>query len=374
MKKLLLPAVLILLVTIGCLYAPTTKIPPTAYIDTVYPTNAICGETVDFKGHGIDPDGTVGAYDWRSSRDGDLSTAPSFSTSTLSSGTHTIWFRVQDNDGQWSNEVSATVVVASVAETKPVVNSFTANPDNIDPGESSTLSWDVTGCTNVTINQSIGSVGLNGARVVSPSKTTTYTLTAVNQQGNTVANVQVVVGQKPITKVELYSVADEDGQVSRNGSIGPQPLIGDALSGVVIQGFFSFDISSIPKEATITSATLDLVTSDTFGDPFTALGRLYIYECHYSKLQPKDFTVGPPIPGALYSSVSLFNNSVSSDVLLNAIQERVNEDSNRFQIRIQSEKTQAYRSPSYTPQTNNNLADYIAFSIERTKLTVRYQY
>jgi len=374
MKKLLLPAILIVLVTVGCLYAPTTKIPPTAYVDSVYPINITCGETVDFKGHGIDPDGTVGAYDWRSSRDGDLSTAPSFSTSTLSPGTHTIWFKVQDNDGQWSNEVSATVVVAAVGETKPVINSFIANPANIGLGETATLSWDVTGCTNVSINQAIGSVGLNGTRVVSPSKTTTYTLTAVNQLGTTMANVQVVVGQKPITKVELYSIAAEDGQVSRSGSIGSQPLVGDTVSGVVIQGFFSFDISAIPKGASLTSATLDLATSDTFGDPFNVLGRLYIYDCQYTKLKASDFAIGPLLPGALYSTVSIFNESVSSDLLLNAIQERVNGDGNRFQIRLQFEKTQAYRSTGYTPQTYMNLADFIAFSVDRTKLTVRYQY
>jgi hypothetical protein len=174
MKKLLLPVVLVLLVAAGCLNAPPeAKTPPTAYIDSISPVNAVCGETVNFKGHGIDPDGTIGAYDWRSSRDGDLSTAQNFSTSTLSPGTHTIWFRVQDNDGQWSSEVMGNVVVAAVGATKPVINSFTASPASIAPGGSSTLRWDVTGCTNVSINQAVGPVSLNGTRVVITTKTTT---------------------------------------------------------------------------------------------------------------------------------------------------------------------------------------------------------
>jgi hypothetical protein len=190
MKKLLVPVILILVATAGCFYATQTqtKTPPTAYIDSVSPVNATCSETVSFKGHGIDPDGTVGAYNWRSSRDGDLSTEASFSTSTLSTGTHTIWFKVQDNDGQWSPEVSASVIVAAVGETKPVINSFTANPAAIDPGGSSTLSWDVSGCTNVSIDRAIGSVGLTGTRLVSPKETTKYTLTAVNELGRTTAS------------------------------------------------------------------------------------------------------------------------------------------------------------------------------------------
>ncbi len=100
MKKLLLPMAMILLVATGCLSGPAApNQPPTAYIDSVSPTNIAPGETVTFTGHGIDPDGTVGAYSWRSSLDGDLSTAASFTTSSLSPGTHTIWFKVQDNDG-----------------------------------------------------------------------------------------------------------------------------------------------------------------------------------------------------------------------------------------------------------------------------------
>ncbi|MEW6054964.1 MAG: GDSL-type esterase/lipase family protein, partial [Nitrospirota bacterium] len=42
---------------------------------------------------------------WRSSRDGVIGTAASFSTSALSEGIHTIYFKVQDNNGVWSPEV-----------------------------------------------------------------------------------------------------------------------------------------------------------------------------------------------------------------------------------------------------------------------------
>jgi hypothetical protein len=182
------------------------------------------------------------------------------------------------------------------------------------------------------------------------------------------------VGNLPIIKVELHSVAAEDGQVRRDGNISTQPLVGDTQGGLTIQAFFSFDMSSIPKGAAIRSASLYLPATDTFGSPFEVLGRLYLYECSYSQLQPKDFITGPQMPGALYSTISLFNDSVTSDLFVNAIQTTVNNGDSRFQIRLQFEKQQAYRSSGYSPSTYNNLADYIAFSVDRTTLTIEYQY
>jgi parallel beta-helix repeat protein len=86
--------------------------PPTAYIDSITPNPATQGETVSFSGHGTDPDGdSITAYNWRSSIDGQLSTSPSFSTSSLSVGTHTIYFKVKDSHNAWSSEVTMTLVI-----------------------------------------------------------------------------------------------------------------------------------------------------------------------------------------------------------------------------------------------------------------------
>ncbi len=80
--------------------------PPTAVIDSITPSPATPGRTVTFTGHGIDSDGSIIANSWRSSRDGLISTSSTFTKSNLSIGTHTIYYKVQDNDGAWSNEVS----------------------------------------------------------------------------------------------------------------------------------------------------------------------------------------------------------------------------------------------------------------------------
>ncbi len=75
----------------------------------------------------------------------------------------------------------------------PIIESFRANPVVISPGGSSTLSWSVIGAEKVQISPGVGSVELKGMRQVSPSKTTTYMLTAVNGTRNRSAEVRVIV-------------------------------------------------------------------------------------------------------------------------------------------------------------------------------------
>ena len=84
---------------------------PTASIDSISPNPTTQGQPVSFSGHGNDLDGSIVAYEWRSSIDGQLSTSSSFSTSSLSTGTHTIYFKVQDNAGAWSTEDTGTLTV-----------------------------------------------------------------------------------------------------------------------------------------------------------------------------------------------------------------------------------------------------------------------
>ncbi|HUT02921.1 MAG TPA: right-handed parallel beta-helix repeat-containing protein [bacterium] len=87
---------------------------PTAYIDAILPNPATQGEDViEFTGHGLDMDGTIEGYEWSSDIDGVLSTDEDFSMSAddLSVGTHTISYEVQDNDGQWSEPDTGSLIV-----------------------------------------------------------------------------------------------------------------------------------------------------------------------------------------------------------------------------------------------------------------------
>jgi N-acetylneuraminic acid mutarotase len=87
------------------------NVPSTAYIDSITPDPATVNDSIMFVGHGIDPDGSIIGYEWRSSINGVINTSATFNITTLSNGTHTIYFSVQDNSGAWSPEVTATVTV-----------------------------------------------------------------------------------------------------------------------------------------------------------------------------------------------------------------------------------------------------------------------
>lgn len=75
---------------------------PRAEIDSISPSPAVEEEAVSFQGHGEDDDGTIVAFEWTSSRDGNLSTSGTFISFSLSVGIHTIYFRVRDDRGDWS--------------------------------------------------------------------------------------------------------------------------------------------------------------------------------------------------------------------------------------------------------------------------------
>lgn len=69
---------------------------------------------------------------------------------------------------------------------------FSASPGVVNAGQPSTLSWNVSGASFVTINTSGP-----GTVTVTPTQTTTYTLSATNAAGTTVAQSTVTIGSAP---------------------------------------------------------------------------------------------------------------------------------------------------------------------------------
>jgi hypothetical protein len=96
-------------------------------------------------------------------------------------------------ESQTSQNDSALQENQTSKESLPSISSFNANPDTIEEGKSSKLVWRVSGASKVSIKPGIGTVGLTGSQSISPSKTTTYTLTATNEFGSTEATKVVLV-------------------------------------------------------------------------------------------------------------------------------------------------------------------------------------
>lgn len=76
---------------------------------------------------------------------------------------------------------------------KPVIVSFTAAPGGIDIGSSTTLAWQVTGATSITIDSGLGDVTNANQLTIFPSETATYTLKAKNAVGEVTKDVIVTV-------------------------------------------------------------------------------------------------------------------------------------------------------------------------------------
>jgi len=80
----------------------------------------------------------------------------------------------------------------------PMVASFSVEPSTIQRGQSATLRWEVSGdVSSVSINQGIGTVQNTGSQRVSPSDSTTYTLTAMGAGGTTTASSTLTVTSPP---------------------------------------------------------------------------------------------------------------------------------------------------------------------------------
>jgi hypothetical protein len=114
-------------------------------------------------------------------------------SSRVMSPTATTTYTLTASNSAGSVTRSVTVTV-NTAVTLPVIGSFTANPTSITSGQSSTLSWTLSGGTStaLTISNGVGAV-TGTSRAVTPGATTTYTLTASNSAGTATRSVNVTV-------------------------------------------------------------------------------------------------------------------------------------------------------------------------------------
>ena len=154
------------------------------------------GSLLTFTVSATDPDGNALTYSASGLPSGATFTPSSrtFSwTPTYSqSGTYSATFTASDSS--LTDTETITITVSNVPA--PTISSFSANPTTINRGSSSVLSWSVTGATSLSIS---GVGGVTGStQSVSPTVTTTYTLTATNAAGSTISSpVTITVNQPP---------------------------------------------------------------------------------------------------------------------------------------------------------------------------------
>lgn len=111
-----------------------------------------------------------------------------------------------------------------------------ANPNVIQQGQSTTLTWKTMNANDITI-EGLGTVTASGSRTVMPGESTTYTLVAKGPGGTNDASARVTVNPVPAAKV-----------------VAPQPSEADLFAKNVKDLFFDFNKATVrPDEVPVTN-------------------------------------------------------------------------------------------------------------------------
>lgn len=123
----------------------------------------------------------------------------------------------------------ATVNVAAV---NPPAVTLSASPSTINFGQSATLAWTSTNAASVTIDNGVGNASpvTGGSTTVSPTASTTYTITATGATGTTPATAQATVTVIPSTTVTTTSVVADGNGIATFSSAGVQVQVLDLVS------------------------------------------------------------------------------------------------------------------------------------------------
>jgi PKD repeat protein len=157
----------------------------------------------------IDPDNDISSYHWSF---GDGSTDSGIKTSHTYNigGTFTASLTITDEAGHTSRTEKLIKIY-----TNPLTY-IRAEDDKITLGGVTTIWWQASNATSVSINQNIGSVSDTGFAVVSPAATTTYTITATGPCGTSTHSATLKVIPFVFTAVIRTDIASGCNPVTIN--------------------------------------------------------------------------------------------------------------------------------------------------------------
>ena len=110
--------------------------------------------------------------------------------------------------------------------------SITADPSEIITGQATTLAWDSTDSTTAVIDNGIGEVDATGTFVVTPTQTTTYTITISGPGGSASGNVVITVYQVPTVEITADPSEIVQGQTATLTWSSTDAVIASIDSGI----------------------------------------------------------------------------------------------------------------------------------------------
>ncbi|MGC2417451.1 MAG: hypothetical protein WA434_06875, partial [Candidatus Acidiferrales bacterium] len=121
------------------------------------------------------------------------------------------------------------------------IDSFTANPGAIQPGQAVTLAWAAVNADRITLDPGIGIVAARDSRMVTPRVTTTYTLRVFGFGGKLAGTQSVTVLVAGTTPAPVETAAAADDSLANK----PVPRMPDGhpdLNGIYIAPYHSIRV------------------------------------------------------------------------------------------------------------------------------------
>ena len=203
---------------------------PKLVIESITPSVTILDQEISFQGTAVDDD-MVTTIQWISNIDGLLNNEKSFSTTSLSRGTHTIVLRAMDSNGAWGENVSATVTVmqrpvaritGDNAEVAIMGKLISFSGYGSDDGAIQRYRW-TSSIDGILSNEKIFSISTlsHGVHLIS------FSVMDKNGLWSDGDHCQMVIHEKPIAEIvgttpdapSIHDVLSLSGQGSDDGSI-----------------------------------------------------------------------------------------------------------------------------------------------------------
>ena len=239
--------------------------------------------------------------------------------------------------------ITPTLTVAC-SNTAPVIGAFTASPASITSGQGSVLSWSLSGADTVSIDNGIGpeSNASSSSATVSPSQTTSYTLTAINYIGTTTAQTTVTVtvpvppsgggggggGGSVIAAPSIGSFLASPASILAGQSSNLSWSVTGASTIAIAPAVSTSSLNPLSGITTVTPTSTTsyiLVASNAYGQSVTATASITVGPADNAGLQPAPITPeqpNQPIPPATASTAPaycLVNHAGTFFLILNGI-------------------------------------------------------
>jgi len=163
-----------------------------------------------------------------------------------------------------NGSASATATVTVTGSVTQVTYCY-ASPANITVGESSTIFFQTTNATSVTINNGVGTVGANGSVVVTPTTSTTYTVVANGANGASAscsAAVTVTTGQVP--RIIRFSTAPQSIVAGQSSTLFW--VVENATSVSISNGIGNVSLGASQDVSPATTTTYTLTATNAAGN------------------------------------------------------------------------------------------------------------